>query len=258
MPDVSGEILFKRTSSPIFCKQQISRALTAGSTEVPLILDIVNNFDGLTSIGTSRMEMEDAVRRLRQTGQGSLIRVETFQIEEQVEALNAIGMVWDVFDARWEMHYRQAKEYFEAHGHLDIPRTYKMEDGFLLGPWVAAQRRSRTAKGKGKQLSQEQIDKLSAIGMAWDGTFDTQWQSAYAKAEEYYRQNGDLNIPYVYCTPDGYQLGKWLARQKSAKRAPGTHSNCVMTAERITKLESIGVVWETAEQRMYSNRASND
>lgn len=281
VPDVSGEILFKRTSSPIFCNQQISRALTAGSTEVPLILDIVNNFDGLTSIGTIRMEMEDAVRRLRQTGQGSLIRVETFQIEEQVEdsaqlvqelenalsntwdmwydearsyylkhgnlkvpkryvtesgmqlgvwiqtqraiysgagkgelsperveALNAIGMVWDVFDARWEMHYRQAKEYFEAHGHLDIPRTYKTEDGFLLGPWVAAQRRSRTAKGKGKQLSQEQIDKLSAIGMAWDGTFDIQWQSAYAKAEEYYRQNGDLNIPYVYCTSDGYQLGK--------------------------------------------------
>lgn len=391
VPDVSGVILFRSTSSPILYKQQISRALTAGSTEAPLILDIVNNFDGLTSIGTIRMEMADAVHRLRQTGQESLIRVETLQIEEQVEdsaqlvqelenalsntwdmwydearsyylehgnlkvpkryvtesgmqlgvwiqtqraihggsgkgelslervealdaigmiwgnlpdtawneawklareyyfangdllvpdslmiggfdlgkwiayqrnrkksgklpaeraaKLDEIGMVWDVFDARWEMHYGQAKAYFETNGHLNIPCTYKTEGGFLLGLWVAAQRRSRTAGGKGKRLSQEQIDKLSAIGMAWDGTFDTQWQSAYTKAEEYYRQNGNLNIPYVYCTPDGYQLGKWLARQKSAKRAPGRQSNCVMTAERITKLESIGVVWVAAEQK---------
>ena len=389
VPDISGVILFRPTSSPILYKQQIGRALTAGNTQAPLILDIVNNFDGLTSIGTIRMEMEDAVRRLRQTGQDSLIRVETIRIEEQVEdsaqlvqelenalsntwnmwydgarsyylkhgnlkvpkryvtesgmqlgvwiqtqraiysgagkgelspqrveALNAIGMVWgnlpdaawneawelareyylangdllvpdslmiggfdlgkwiayqrnrkksgklpedraarleeigmvwDVFDARWEMHYRQAKAYSERYGSLDIPRTYKTEDGFLLGLWVAAQRRSRTAKGKGKQLSQEQIDKLSAIGMAWDGTFDTQWQSAYARAEEYYKQNGDLNIPYVYCTPDGYQLGKWIARQKSAKKAPGRHSNCVMTVERMQKLERIGVVWDAAE-----------
>lgn len=176
--------------------------------------------------------------------------------EDRVARLEEIRLVWDVFDARWAMHYRQAKAYFETNGHPDIPRTDKTEDGFLLGLWVAAQRRSRTANGKGKQLSKEQIDKLNGIGMDWE--FDTQWQSAYARAEEYNKQNGDLNIPYVYCTLDGYQLGKWLARQKSAKKAPGRHSNCVMTAERITELESIGVVWEPVGQRVYSNRVSND
>ena len=389
VPDVSGVILFRPTSSPILYKQQIGRALTAGTAQTPLILDVVNNFDSLTSIGTIREEMKEAVRRLRREGRDDLIRVERFQIEEQVEdsarlvrelentlnntwdlwygeacayylkhgdlkvpkryvtetgmqlgvwiqtqraiyggtgkgelseerveALNAIGMVWgnlldtlwndayelaqeyyqangnllvpdscmigqfdlgkwiayqrnrkksgklpveraaklegigmvwDVFDARWEMHYSQAKEYYEAHGDLDIPRTYKTNDDFLLGLWVAGQRRSRTDGGKGKKLSQAQIDKLTAIGMVWDGTFDAQWQSAYALAEEYYRQNGNLNIPYVYCTPDGYQLGRWLARQKSAKKAPGKHSNCVMTPERIQKLERIGVVWDAAE-----------
>ena len=166
---------------------------------------------------------------------------------ERAAKLDEIGMVWDVFDARWEMHYRQAKEYFEVHGNLDIPRTYRTKDGFLLGLWVAAQRRNRTDEGKGKKLSQAQIDKLTAIGMVWDGAFDAQWQSAYARAEEYYRQNGDLNIPYVYCTADGYRLGRWLARQKSAKKAPGKHSNCIMTPERIQKLERIGVVWDNPD-----------
>lgn len=84
--------------------------------------------------------------------------------------------------------------------------------------------------------------------MVWDGTFDAQWSSAYARAEEYYRQNGNLDIPYVYCTPDGYKLGKWLARQKSAKKAPGKNSNCIMTTERIAKLEDIGVVWDAEER----------
>lgn len=126
---------------------------------------------------------------------------------------------------------------------MDIPCSYRTEDGFLLGMWVVGQRKARLKDRKGKPLTQAQIDRLNAIGMVWDGTFDTQWQSAYARAEEYYKQNGNLNIPYVYCTPDGYQLGKWLARQKSAKKAPGRHSNCVMTVERMQKLEKIGVVW---------------
>ena len=83
--------------------------------------------------------------------------------------------------------------------------------------------------------------------MVWSKTFDSQWQSAYALAEAYYRQNGNLNIPYAYCTPDGYKLGRWLARQKSAKRAPGKNSNCVMTPERIAKLEKIGVMWDVGK-----------
>ena len=389
VPDISGVILFRPTSSPILYKQQIGRALTAGTAQRPLILDVVNNFDSLTSIGTIREEMREAVRRLRREGRDDRVRVERFQIEEQVEdgarlvrelenalnntwdlwygeacayylkhgdlkvprryvtdtgmqlgvwiqtqraiyggtgkgelpperveALNAIGMVWgnlldtlwndawelareyyqvngnllvpdscmiggfdlgkwiayqrnrrksgklpaervakleeigmvwDATEAKWELHYAQAKAFFEENGHLNIPGDYRTEDGFLLGMWVAGQRKARTGEGKGKKLSQAQIDKLTAIGMVWDGTFDAQWQSAYARAEEYYRQNGDLNIPYIYCTADGYKLGRWLARQKSAKKAPGRQSNCVMTPERIQKLERIGVVWDAAE-----------
>ena len=47
---ISGVILFRPTISPIIYKQQIGRALTAGDTAAPLILDVVNNFEGLTSI----------------------------------------------------------------------------------------------------------------------------------------------------------------------------------------------------------------
>ena len=45
--EISGVILFRPTISPIVYKQQIGRALTAGDSKTPLILDIVNNFEGL-------------------------------------------------------------------------------------------------------------------------------------------------------------------------------------------------------------------
>ena len=43
---ISGVILFRPTISPIIYKQQIGRALTAGDNTTPLILDVVNNFEG--------------------------------------------------------------------------------------------------------------------------------------------------------------------------------------------------------------------
>lgn len=46
---ISGVILFRPTISPIIYKQQIGRALTAGENSTPLILDVVNNFEGLCS-----------------------------------------------------------------------------------------------------------------------------------------------------------------------------------------------------------------
>lgn len=383
--DIDGVILFRVTASPILYKQQIGRALTTGNGKQPLILDIVNNFDGLSSVGTIRAEMASAVQKLRSAGKENLVRVDKFPIEEQVEdsirlvrelentlnntwdtwyaeacayfsshgnlavprryitesgmqlgvwiqtqravfngkargnltdeqvnalnaigmewgsvldrawnetwklakeyyksngnllvpdsfqiggidlgkwtayqrsrkkngrlsaervaKLNEIGMVWDTVNSRWEQRYAQAKRYFDKKGNLDIPSSYRCEDGFLLGMWVASQRKAKTGANKSKRLTAEQIDRLTAIGMDWGGTQETQWQNAYRRAEEYYQQNGNLNIPYTYCTVDGYRLGRWLARQKNAGRKSG---NCIMTPERVAKLEKIGIAWDVA------------
>ena len=61
---ISGVILFRPTISPIIYKQQIGRALTAGENSTPLILDVVNNFEGLCSIAGLQGEMQEAICRL--------------------------------------------------------------------------------------------------------------------------------------------------------------------------------------------------
>ena len=81
---VSGVILFRPTISPIIYKQQIGRALTAGDTAAPLILDVVNNFEGLTSISGLQSEMQEAVHRLYANGEGDKIVTERFEVIEQV------------------------------------------------------------------------------------------------------------------------------------------------------------------------------
>ena len=81
---ISGVILFRPTISPIIYKQQIGRALTAGENSTPLILDVVNNFEGLCSIAGLQGEMQEAVYRLNANGEGDKIITERFEVVEQV------------------------------------------------------------------------------------------------------------------------------------------------------------------------------
>ena len=68
---ISGVILFRPTISPIIYKQQIGRALTAGDSAIPLILDVVNNFEDCPASAACRTEMTAAVQRLYANGEGT-------------------------------------------------------------------------------------------------------------------------------------------------------------------------------------------
>ena len=310
---ISGVILFRPTISPIVYKQQIGRALTAGDTAAPLILDVVNNFEGLTSISGLQSEMQEAVHRLYANGESDKIVTERFEVieqvhdcrllfeqlqaslssgwehyfseasiyyaehgnlnvpklyttpgglslgvwlvtqrrvregqiqgnltEQQVARLDSIGMVWSVFDAKWEMAYALAAAYYEENGNLNIPRFYVTATGERLGQWVASQ---QWAYPKGK-LTDEQVERLNRIGMYWGNRNDRQWNEGYQEAKRYFDAHGDLNVPADYVSPSGYNLGNWVKRQRYTRHNP-EKSCAVLTEERIAKLDEIGMRWET-------------
>ena len=196
--DVSGVILFRPTSSPILYKQQIGRALITGTAQTPLILDVVNNFDSLTSIGTIREEMSDAVRKLRREGQEHLIRVERFQIEEQVE--DSARLVWELentLNNTWDLWYGEACAYYLKHGDLKVPKRYVTETGMQLGIWIQTQRAIYSGTGKG-ELSEERVEALNSISMVWGNLADQAWNDAYELAREYYQAK---NLRNVRCLP---------------------------------------------------------
>ena len=49
--------------------------------------------------------------------------------EERIAQLDEIGMVWNIFDAKWEKAYALAAAYYEENGNLNIPRFYATATG---------------------------------------------------------------------------------------------------------------------------------
>ena len=129
-----------------------------------------------------------------------------------------------------------AKEYWQEHGDLCVPTRYKTADGYALNEWVRSQREKRTAG----TLTQEQIDRLDAIGMDWLSPMARFWETRFELCRAYYEEHGNLDMPAAYVTDDRVQLGLWLWRIRSGKvklSASGENGN------QIERLESIGFRW---------------
>ena len=136
-------------------------------------------------------------------------------------------MVWNKEDP-WEERYRLAKQYYTAHGDLNISPQYVVNN-IWLGKWVYEQR-----KNKGK-LSPEQTRRLESIGMDWRSKNERAWDKNYTVAKHYYAAHGNVNIPQSYKTDDGATLGLWIYRQKQNL---GKH---VLNTEQVQKLEQVGI-----------------
>lgn len=162
---------------------------------------------------------------------------------ERIERLNAIGMVWAILSDQWEKNYQEAKAYYIAHGNLLVPRQYVSENGIKLGNWIAHLRTTKRGVGRGT-ITEEQIQRLNLIGMAWD-TDEERWQIGLQASREYFRKTRHLQVPVDYVTADGFALGKWI-RLKRRQYKGGS-----LSVSQIHSLECIGMVWDVfAEQWM--------
>ena len=234
---ISGVILFRPTISPIIYKQQIGRALTAGDTAAPLILDVVNNFEGLTSISGLQSEMQEAVHRLYANGEGDKIVTERFEVIEQMHDCRVLfEQLQASLSSSWEHYFSEASIYYAEHGDLNIPKRYTTPAGLSLGTWLITQRRVREGQIPG-QLTQQQIQRLDDIGMVWGNRNEIAWQRGLESAQQYHDAHGNLMVPGKYTDPDGYPLGQWIIKTRQQKL------NGRLKEERIAQLDEIGMVW---------------
>lgn len=103
-------------------------------------------------------------------------------------------------------------------------------------------------KQRAGQLSRQKIAQPDSIGMDWGNRNDRQWNEGYQEAKRYFDAHGDLNVSAEYVSPNGYNLGNWVKRQRYARLNP-EKSGAVLTEERIAKLDEIGMRWEKADSR---------
>ena len=82
-----------------------------------------------------------------------------------------------------------------------------------------------------------------------EGVLSASWDLMFEKAKEYYTRHGDLLIPAVYHTEEGYALGRWLTTQRLAYAGK---TDKPLTQIQIDKLESIGVVWDSHLEHIWN------
>ncbi len=252
--DVSGVILLRPTVSPIIYKQQIGRALSASKKTQPVIFDIVLNIENLYSIGSIEDEMQVATAYYRSHGEGDKIAVENFRVYDEVrECGELFNRLNDTLSASWECMYEVAKEYYDAHGNLEVEKRFVTKEGYSLGAWLNTQRLVYSGKSRGN-LSQKQIEKLNAIGMRWESSRDISWERNYATAKEYYEEHGDLLPSVADKAYHGIELGRWVAQLRSYRKS-GICSN-YLTDERIKLLDEIGMIWDIPDYLFEKNYAA--
>ena len=250
---ISGVILFRPTVSPIIYKQQIGRALTAGATAAPLILDVVNNFEGLSSISGLQKEMTAAVQRLYANGEGEKIVTERFEVIEQVHDCRILfERLENSLSSTWDHYFAAASTYYAEHGNLKVPLRYKTPGGLSLGDWVQTQRQIRKGKRTFGTLTQQQIERLDGIGMVWETRSETAWAKGLEAARRYYKRYGDLQVPPGYQDETGFALGNWLKNTRARQRSGA------LTREQSAELEALGVIWNSVDakwERCYAEAA---
>lgn len=271
--NVSGVILLRPTVSPIIYKQQIGRALAAGKKSNPVIFDIVLNIENLYSIGAIEEEMKIAMTYYRSLGEPEEIVNEHYKFKtadgyslghwmltqkrvrtgdtpgilsaERIEKLDSIGMVWNGYrDLAWERNFEAAKEYYNTFGNLNVVASYVTETGIGLGTWIAAQRSN-------EKLSERRRKLLDCIGMVWKKP--DLWKTRFALAKDYYDTHGNLNVPGSYKV-DGIWLGKWLNEQQQIYL--GKRVGKQLAADRIERLNSIGMTWENKSTSVWEKHYS--
>ncbi len=241
---ISGVILFRPTESPIVYKQQIGRALSTNGVEHPLIIDVVDNINGLSVMNDVKAEMENALfvyeyERGENADSLDIVNDHYEVVDEVADCRVLFEKIDDILAMPFEVMYEQAKQYYQEHGNLEVPQRYYTETGYPLGAWIYRTRQ----KGIKGELSQEQIKMLDKLKMRWEVSvyrFDDYLQAL----KNYRKKYGDLFVPVDYCV-GSMSLGRWVQRIRKYGKKGASNQN--YNQENIEKLDQIGFVWDVKE-----------
>ena len=168
---------------------------------------------------------------------------------DRIQKLDRIGMIWGSYrDLSWERYFKEAKRYYEEHGHLNTNVNDVTDSGVRLGAWICQLRTYRKSGIQKSYLTEERIQALGKIGMIWDVP-DYLWEENFMECLRYYREHGDLDIPNAYIAPKGLKIGGWIRRQRLLRK--GMTDGAKLTPEQIARLDGIGMVWKTKPEQKW-------
>ena len=242
---VDGVILLRPTVSPALYLQQVGRALAAGrgKGKQPVIFDIVNNFESLSSVDSLQGEFEQALALAPCGRGGAAMSQNPFHVaDELLDCRKLFRTIQRNLSSPWEAYYQEAEAFYRREGHLEVKRRHVTESGLSLGAWLLTQRRVHAGTIAGG-LSEGQIKRLDSIGMRWVDKRTDQFEKGLAALTAFTAENGHGDTGSHYVTGDGFPLGKWLSSIRSK------YKNGSLEGETVKKLEKAGMVWDVGAYR---------
>ena len=264
--------LFRNELLEIAKKQNIQVTSNMTKDEIierllsPVIIDLTNNIEYIEELENN---LKDRVKEIQKSlGHNKRkIKIRNLNFDIMVENKNLFEVLKYVRDRlrpnTWELNYSLAKIYFEKNGNLEISSKFKTlngtdedENGYNLGWWLVNQRQMY----KKSKLSKEREELLEKIGMRFETRDnDEVWNQMYMLAELYFKEYGNLEIPYKFKTlngtdedENGYNLGVWLVRQRQM------YKKGKLSPERKELLDQIGMIWEIRKRKDKNQELCNE
>ena len=235
-------------------KEEIIEILIA-----PIIIDLSNNIGFIKGLEN---DLKDRMKEYQISKNGKKREIHLKNALFNINMINddlfkTLEYVRDRLTMTWMDKYELAKAYYEYHGDLKVPKLFKTVDGYnydengvALGIWIKCQRQLYNGTGKSK-ITEEQIELLKQIGMRFEIRND-EWNKKYDLAKTYYEHYGDLEVPNLFKTVDGYNydengvaLGSWITTQRQSYNGKGYK----ITEARIELLKQIGMRFELKNKK---------
>lgn len=162
---------------------------------------------------------------------------------EQVEALEKVGMVWELVDRDvWEKRYNDAYAYYNEHGNIDVSPNVLTAGNMYLRDWLIAQKSLYQEANCETDLDWERHDLLDDIGMDWEKQVGRKSYSYAYRAQRYYNEFGNLDVPEDYNDMMGGNLHEWVKRQWRLYHRPITDKSDAYISKK-KELENLGFDW---------------
>jgi len=152
--------------------------------------------------------------------------------EEKLKRLQAIGFrITNKSDLIFQAGLQEIEKYKEQFGNDDVPHSYVSDSGFQLGEWIYRIRLSN--KNGTLPVSRKKI----LLDKHIDIEPRDNWDAMMKLVEEYFAENGDVNIPANYVVK-GVWLNRWLNEQR--KITTGQKKGR-LSDEQKRRLEAVGM-----------------
>jgi helicase, putative len=214
LPDISGVIMLRPTQSNIIYLQQLGRALNAGTSNNPIVFDLIDNVSSNTRY--FKIEIRKAIKRRNEIYDNSDCKereefdLKDFHIFDYVqETMDFIRLIDKKCKNSFDHFFQMFLKYKEKWGTGYVEKK-KAEEFLGFYEWINHIKCSY----KRNELNQERINLLKDNGFIFSMA-EFGYEQLEQHIQAYIEEKKTNIIPRIYICNDGYRLGAMIHSAKN-------------------------------------------